>query len=213
MAEGLVVVKVGGSLFDLPGLGPRLRAWLAGAGGVDLLLVPGGGPTADVVRELDRRHGLGEEVSHWLALRALSVNALFLQALLPGSRLLHGLADQPPGQGGPAILDPYDFLRGDEGRPGCLPQAWAVTSDAVAARAAVVAGADRLVLLKSVALPEGLTWEEAAERGFVDPTLAAVLRQAPRLQVTAIDLRGGQKSEVRSQRSVKAGEMPPTSDF
>lgn len=55
--DGLVVVKVGGSLFDLPDLGPRLRAWLKTLRTADVLLVPGGGPTADVVRSLDRAHG------------------------------------------------------------------------------------------------------------------------------------------------------------
>ena len=60
------VVKVGGSLFDLPGLGPCLRRWLDGLDG-DVILVPGGGPTADVVRTFDRRQVLGQEKAHWLA--------------------------------------------------------------------------------------------------------------------------------------------------
>src|SRR5262249_50947889 len=80
-----VVVKVGGSLYDLPGLGARLRAWLERLPSREVLLVPGGGPAADVVRDLDRLHRLGEEAAHWLALRALSVNARFLAALLPGA--------------------------------------------------------------------------------------------------------------------------------
>ena len=39
----MIVVKVGGSLFDLPDLGPRLRAFLASLADEDRLLVPGGG--------------------------------------------------------------------------------------------------------------------------------------------------------------------------
>jgi ELWxxDGT repeat protein len=83
MSRGPIVVKVGGSLFDLPDLGQRLHAWLAAQGHARMLLVPGGGPTADLIRAFDRRYGLGEEAAHWLALRAMALNAWILAALLP----------------------------------------------------------------------------------------------------------------------------------
>jgi aspartokinase-like uncharacterized kinase len=186
-SAGLVVVKVGGSLFDLPDLGPRLRAWLARLSAAEVLLVPGGGPTADVVRDLDRRHALGEEASHWLALRALTVNAHFLQALLPGVVIV----PQPRACGTLSVLDPYAFVRADEGRPGCLPHCWQVTSDSVAARAAVVGQARRLVLLKSATLPQGMAWNEAGQCGLVDGAFAGVLEQAAEpLRVSAVNFRG-----------------------
>jgi aspartokinase-like uncharacterized kinase len=183
-----VVLKVGGSLYELPDLGPRLRAWLRELGEPDVLLVPGGGPAADVVRDLDRRHALGEETSHWLALRALSVTAGFLQALLPGSALLTTLHDGAVR--GLQVLDPYTFARADEGRPGCLPHTWQATSDAVAARAAVVAGAAQLILLKSVPIPAGMSWREAARRELVDSTFPGVVEQAPNLAVQMVDFNG-----------------------
>jgi aspartokinase-like uncharacterized kinase len=185
------VVKVGGSLFDLPDLGPRLRRWLAAEVRANVLLVPGGGAAADVVRDLDRRHALGEERSHWLALRALTLNAHFLASLLPGARV----TDDPTNLDGAvapsvAVLDPHGFLIEEERLHGpTLPHTWAATSDSVAARAAVVAGASLLVLLKSVRVPEEINWEEAGQRGFVDPTFAAIVGAAPRLQVRAIDFR------------------------
>ena len=46
----MIVVKVGGSLYDLPDLGPRLRRFLDGLDDPDRLVVPGGGAAADVVR-------------------------------------------------------------------------------------------------------------------------------------------------------------------
>ncbi len=182
---GLAVVKVGGSLYDLPDLGPRLRAWLGGLGEPQVLLVPGGGGTADVVRDLDRRHGLGEEMAHWLALRALSFNAHFLRTLLPGAVVVSG----PPPRRGLVLLDAHDFARADEGRPGCLPHHWGATSDTVAARVAVVARARRLVLLKSVTVPEGMAWAEAGRLGFVDGWFARMLEPAPGLEVCAVNLR------------------------
>jgi aspartokinase-like uncharacterized kinase len=121
----VIVVKVGGSLFDHPGLGPGLDHYLdplLRAGSV--WLVPGGGRFTDTVRDYDRVQRLGEEAAHWLALRSLSVSALFLASLVARDRL--------------TILDCHDFARADDGRPGSLPHSWRVTSDSVAARAAVV---------------------------------------------------------------------------
>jgi aspartokinase-like uncharacterized kinase len=176
-----LVVKVGGSLFDLPDLAGRLRRWLAAQSAGDRLLVPGGGPTADVVRLLDDRHGLGEEAAHWLALRALALNAHFLAALLSAPVV------EEPGPGvGLAVLDAHAFARADEGRAGCLPHTWAATSDSVAARVAEVAGAE-LVLLKSVTL-SGVPWQEAGRRGWVDPLFAAIVRRGG-LSVRAVNLR------------------------
>ena len=48
----MIVVKVGGSLFDHPRLGPGLRAYLDSLAPADVLLVPGGGPVAGAVREV-----------------------------------------------------------------------------------------------------------------------------------------------------------------
>src|SRR5262249_21445135 len=118
-SDDLVVVKVGGSLFDLPDLGARLRGWLERLSAVRGLLVPGGGPTADVVRAFDCSHGLGEETAHWLAVRSLTLNAHFLQALVPGAAVVPRPHDRPPVRPALAVLDPHPFLQEDEGRPGC----------------------------------------------------------------------------------------------
>jgi aspartokinase-like uncharacterized kinase len=185
MPVGTVVVKVGGSLYDLPDLAARLRRWLETGAGCPTILVPGGGPTADVVRTLDRRFRLGEEAAHWLALRALSLNAHFLAHLLPGAVVCDG----PDTRGPLAVLDAHAFARADEGRPGCLPHVWDVTSDSLAARVAVVARASRLILLKSVTIPAGIGWSEAGLLGLVDPLFASVVEQAgPDLLVEAINL-------------------------
>jgi aspartokinase-like uncharacterized kinase len=195
MTPGPIVVKVGGSLYDWPELAARLSDWLRPfvREGTPLLLVPGGGPTADVIRGFDRDHGLGEEAAHWLALRALALNAHVLAAVLPGAAVVEAPEDATrlwrrrllP------VLDAHAFARADEQRPGYLPHAWAVTSDSLAARVADVAGARRLVLLKSVTIPAGLDWAEAGRRGFVDEAFDQVLAgRRTAFDVVAVNLRG-----------------------
>jgi aspartokinase-like uncharacterized kinase len=189
MSACLAVVKVGGSLYDSPDLGARLRRWLAESfPSAKVVLVPGGGGAADVIRHLDRRHGLGEETAHWLALRALTLNAHFLASLLPPARVIGELRDIGE-KSELAILDVHEFARADEARDGRLPHTWAVTSDAVAARVAIVLQARHLVLLKSLTIPRDVNWAEAGRRGWVDESFAEVLHQAPAdLQVRAVKL-------------------------
>jgi aspartokinase-like uncharacterized kinase len=188
-----LVCKVGGSLYDWPGLIPRLRDWLDPflRQHAPLILVPGGGAAADAVRRLDHDHGLGEEAAHWLALRALTLNAHFLAAALPGAAVAE-LGDCPElwRRGVLPILDGHAFAREDEGRSGRLPQSWAVTSDSLAVRVADLAGAGQLVLLKSVAIPAGMDWAEAGRRGLVDAYFPeALARRATAFAVNAVNLR------------------------
>ena len=49
------IVKLGGSLLDLPRLAERLRAWLAGQPSATTVLVAGGGVLADSIRQATAR--------------------------------------------------------------------------------------------------------------------------------------------------------------
>jgi aspartokinase-like uncharacterized kinase len=190
MPSTIAVVKVGGSLFDLPELGQRLRRWLDDLPERHAILVPGGGPTADVIRELDQTHRLGDDIAHDLALRSLSLNAHVLAALLPGSKVVVDLAAFAPAWANEVtpILDPYPFLAAEDGRPERLPHSWDATSDAAAARVASVTAASRLILLKSLSIPSGLSWSEAAELGHVDRVFARLVQGAG-YEVRALNFR------------------------
>lgn len=154
----MIVVKLGGSLFEHPRLGLGLTTYLESLDSPEILLLPGGGKLVDVVRELNRIHGLGEENSHWLALQAMTVAA----------ELIARLIDLPTPGGRVRIPDPLAFARADESQPGALPHSWDVTSDSIAARMAIVYGAKRLILLKSIDIPREMDFSQATERGWVD---------------------------------------------
>jgi len=186
-ANAWTVVKVGGSLYDLPDLRERLRSFLATVAG-KILLVPGGGATADAIRAFDRAHHLGEGASHWLAIRALSLNARFLATLLPDTHILANTLADTSGSG-VFVVDAFAFFEADERRPGHLPHLWKVTSDSLAVRAATVLGARELILLKSIDWP-GDNWQDAAHQGIVDGYFTEALKQAPgALNVRVVNLR------------------------
>ena len=175
----LVVVKLGGSLLDWPGLPGRLTGYLSDRGRDRLILVVGGGRAADLVRDLDRHHGLGPERSHALALRALDLTAHVVAALVAGLEVVR----RPEacaavwGSGRTPILAPRRFLDEDDHRsPHPLPHTWDVTTDSIAARLAARLGAAELVLLKSAPLPPGTDRASAARLGLVDPAFPAAAR-------------------------------------
>jgi aspartokinase-like uncharacterized kinase len=173
-----VVIKVGGSLLDWPELPARLNWYLERRRGQRLVLIAGGGRFADVLRELDRVHGLGEERSHALALRILDATSHLLAALVAGSRVVDALEQfEPVWQAGEIpVLAPRNFLDRDGRSPDPLPHTWATTTDSIAARVATRIEADELVLLKSATPPEGASRVEAVRLGLVDPEFAAAAR-------------------------------------
>jgi aspartokinase-like uncharacterized kinase len=191
-----IVVKVGGSLYEWAELGPRLQGFLKLLSNNQVLLVPGGGRIVDGLRELDRQHQLGEATCHDLALRALSVSARFLRALLGRSVVVESLEECRGAweRGDLPILDCHSFLRATSERETALPSSWDVTSDSIAAYVARCVGAQRLVLLKSC---DDLTrgdWGQASCNGFVDRWFPRMV--GADLAVEVVNLREWQPGEA-----------------
>jgi aspartokinase-like uncharacterized kinase len=168
------VVKVGGGLLADGGRIDAVLAAIARAdGGASLLVIPGGGPFADAVREADRRIGLTEDAAHWMAVLAMDQYAELIVARMPGAVLVF-TEQQIRGaraRGLIPVLAPCRWLR--ERDP--LPHSWDVTSDSIAAWFAGALGARRLVLVK----PSG-----AAGPNLVDPAFAGVA--SPRVAVAVV---------------------------
>jgi len=186
------VIKIGGSLFDLPDLRSRLSAWMASVPVDQTLLIAGGGALCDVIRSADERHSLGEEAAHWLCIRALDTSAGLLAKII-GCEEIRTTSEltawRSAAQHGPAVFNVTRFLRGDEPHlPGTvLEHGWHVTTDSIAARVAEILSADELVLMKSSA-PRGSSPAAFAEEGLVDRFFPAAAARLPSVQV--VNLRG-----------------------
>ncbi len=149
MRKPLVMVKVGGGLLVEPDLLPRVgRALAALALERALVVVPGGGPFADRVRQFDREHRLTADAAHWMAILAMDQYGWVVAGATPGSRVVEDRAGvlEAHAEGAVPVLLPSRWLRAaDE-----LPHTWDVTSDALAAYLATLMGAEELVLVKPV---------------------------------------------------------------
>ncbi len=168
----LIVVKVGGGLCPVPGALSTVGTSLADLGRRRrLLVVPGGGPFADAVREFDRRERLSADAAHWMAMLAMDQYAHALVERIPGAVLVEepGTVGAALVRPGVAVLAPYRWLHAAD----VLPHSWDATSDSVAAFVAGALDAERLVLIKPVSagpavdpvdacfrsvLPVGLPW-------------------------------------------------------
>jgi len=160
------VVKLGGSLAK----SEELPLWLeviATAGAGKVVVVPGGGPWADEVREAQRREAFDDRIAHRKALHAMEQYGRVLASARPGFVPADSIATirevlkcrQVP------VWMPYEMVIADPS----IPESWDVTSDSLSAWLAGKMNASTLLLVKSFAINEPQPdIEEMARRGWVD---------------------------------------------
>lgn len=144
------VVKVGGGLLDRVGALELVTGALTAFGaGRPVLVVPGGGPFAEVVRERCRRLQIDDDTAHWMAILGMDQYAHALASRIRGAALVERERNIPGAlaAGRIPVLAPYHWLRVADP----LPHSWDVTSDSIAAWFAGALGATRLILLKPTA--------------------------------------------------------------
>jgi 5-(aminomethyl)-3-furanmethanol phosphate kinase len=168
--SGVTVLKVGGGLLGVAGALDSVCAVIGHAAREQaIVVIPGGGPFADTVRELDRKVGLSPSAAHWMAHLAMDQYAEVLAERIPAGVVVEEPgAIQPAWNGGQVpVLAPSRWMRSAD----VLPHSWDVTSDSIAAFIAGALDATRLVLIKpgpngteavdsyfSMALPLGLPY-------------------------------------------------------
>ncbi|MEJ0074438.1 MAG: hypothetical protein WDO17_03170 [Alphaproteobacteria bacterium] len=168
----LTIVKLGGS----HAFAPQLRAWLdaiaSHAGSI--VLVPGGGPFADAVRDAQPRIGFDDDAAHRMALLAMEQFGCALASLDARLALANSLAEIDNAiakRRVPVWLPTHMALTAQD-----IPWSWDVTSDSLAAWLAGALGASRIVLVKHAA--SALRAPELAARGIVDPAFPGFLARS-----------------------------------
>ena len=142
-----LVVKIGGGLLAHAAHLDAVLACVA-ATAVDrrLLVVPGGGPFTEAVRNVDRQIGLSDDTAHWMAVLGMDQYAHLIASRLRGAVLVtdRDRISAATRDGQIPVLAPFEWLRRDDP----LPHSWQVTSDSIAAWVAAAIGARRLILVK-----------------------------------------------------------------
>lgn len=129
------VLKLGGSLIasarDL-----MLKLFDLTAEGYSFLVIPGGGPMADFVRDLFTNMHISEEAAHWMAILAMEQYAYLLSDGTGAT-----LTQEIQRSNGLKVLLPYHaLLENDEG----ICHSWDYTSDSVAVIVAARLDADMI---------------------------------------------------------------------
>ncbi len=186
------VVKVGGALLSHPAhLEPVLDAIGIAARERRILVVPGGGPFADAVRDLDPQLKPSDDAAHWMAILAMDQYAYFMAERIPEGKIVETprTIATALAAGHVPVLAPFHWLR--DADP--LPHTWDVTSDSIAAWVAGEVGATRLVLVKPPdRRPKGLLYEASGD--VVD----AHFQQALPKGVTSVIVPADQIDALRS---------------
>jgi len=169
------VIKIGGSLANQPDSLKRLcRRLVALAEKRKLLVVPGGGSFADLVREFDRIQQLSPTAAHLMALLGMDQYGILLSSLVPDARTVKNLKSARTLQtkGLLPILLPSEMISKDT----YLERSWNVTSDSIAARVAGLSNTRILILVKKVDGVFDANPEEKGEAKIIRELRAAELR-------------------------------------
>ena len=165
----MVVVKLGGSLYQAA----ELRPWLATLKGLsqqqNIIIVPGGGPFAEQVRKAQQIHDFNNVIAHHMAILAMSQFGVLLSGLMPSCQPF-SFPTHPPATPLLSIwLPDKQLLEQPE-----LVQNWDITSDSLALWLAQKYQAKKLTLIKCNP-PEHVTSIDKLNKiGIIDNAFSAI---------------------------------------
>ncbi|HAL14361.1 MAG TPA: hypothetical protein DCP67_11165 [Planctomycetaceae bacterium] len=177
------IIKVGGSLLDLPDLNNRLQTWLRQFDITPAWLMCGGGEYADSIRARQPWAGWCDAEAHDLAVLAMDANTYETSELLGLKVVELAYPQSEQHEADYTAIAASHFL--NDAEPQCegvvLPQNWSATSDSIAARIATVFEIPNVVLLKSAA-PPSEDLETLQDCGYIDSAFISMLRENTNVQ-------------------------------
>ncbi|MDT8309978.1 MAG: delta 1-pyrroline-5-carboxylate synthetase [Methylophaga sp.] len=169
----LTVIKLGGSFYHSSQLTDCLQTIIQFSENHPVVLVAGGGPFADLVRQAQLVHPFSDKTAHQMAINGMRQFALLLLDLLPDALIFEPL-NMPLPNTGLAVWLPDDrqMMTAD------LPQNWQVSADSLALWLAQQLHADELILIKSGAFDTPQI-KALADIGVLDAHFAKQYQQQP----------------------------------
>jgi aspartokinase-like uncharacterized kinase len=168
LSRGPIILKLGGSLAR----DRQFARWIEAIRNCKSgsIIVPGGGPFADCVRDAQTYMRFSDAAAHHMALLAMEQYAIACASFSPDVLLLSEEAQlRLIGEARIAFWLPSRMVLGADD----LPENWQVTSDSLAAWLALRLDASALVVVKSVdAKTDPISAAALVEREIVDPLFA-----------------------------------------
>ncbi|MGV9172074.1 MAG: hypothetical protein ACOC44_05575 [Promethearchaeia archaeon] len=97
-----------------------------------IILIPGGGNTANLIRYIDHKLDVGDELVHWMAILAMDFNADQIHRKFSSVILIENLQELKKTieekKRGIYLFKPFSFLYNED----FLPHSWDITSDSIA---------------------------------------------------------------------------------
>ena len=140
----MIVVKLGGSLYNTSELKTWLNALDQYAKLQPIIIVPGGGPFANQVRDAQQLHQFDDSYAHHMAILAMAQFGLLIKGITPHCQLLYFPTDRPVTPKGLSVWLPNESLLS---QPEIL-HSWAITSDSLALWLANKLNSEQLILVK-----------------------------------------------------------------
>lgn len=177
------IVKLGGSLLTMPNLKQKFQKWLHENPHPLTLIIVGGGPVVDAVRQVHLANPLSEEFAHWVCMDLLQHTARIAHQVLGNVDLIETMADLQQSLSDSNVNSTTPIIAvvqvaicfARENPNMGLPESWDVTSDSLAAAFCNMVAAEELVVMKSCDAPnDGSDLESLADFGFVDPLFAGL---------------------------------------
>ncbi|MGZ4979779.1 MAG: amino acid kinase family protein [Methylobacter sp.] len=203
--DGILVIKLGGSLSRSDALVDCLNTVERNYQGRAVVIVPGGGAFADQVRLAQQHWQFDDITAHRMALLAMQQMALMFKGLKPDFAIAGTIPEiqEQLNQQKTVIWSPDSIELDNAG----IEPSWDITSDSLAAWLAKTLSASELILIKSAAIDPNLSLQQLAEQNIIDKAFCDFVVQAEfkihiinAQTMSAVGLFRGSKLSTHAQR-------------